>query len=73
MPGWSAAPARDPELTEGVSTLSTPQERAEQKRLEKLAAIREQLDKGELTIRQMTPEERKQHPPRPATPRRRQS
>jgi hypothetical protein len=56
-----------------VSTLSTPQERAEQKRLEKLAAIREQLEKGELTIRQMTPEERKQHPPRPATPRRRQS
>ena len=52
--------------------MSTAKERAEQKRLEKLELIREQLDAGELTIRQMTPAERKQHPPRPPKPRRRQ-
>ena len=50
--------------------MSTSKERAQQKRREKLAMIREQLDSGELTIRQMTPAERKKHPPRPAQPRR---
>jgi anti-sigma28 factor (negative regulator of flagellin synthesis) len=45
--------------------MSTPQERAEQKRQEKLEEIREQVDSGELKIRQMTPAERKKHPPRP--------
>jgi hypothetical protein len=50
--------------------VSTSKERAQQKRREKLAMIREQLDSGELTIRQMTPAERKKHPPRPAEPRR---
>jgi hypothetical protein len=50
--------------------VSTSKERAEQKRREKLALIRKQLDNGELTIRQMTPAERKEHPPRPAEPRR---
>jgi hypothetical protein len=50
--------------------VSTSKERAEQKRREKLALIREQLDSGELTIRQMTPDERERHPPRPAKPRR---
>ena len=44
--------------------MSTSKERAEQKRREKLEQINEQLDKGELTIRQMTPAERKQYPPR---------
>jgi hypothetical protein len=50
--------------------VSTSRERAEQKRREKLELIREQLDKGELTIRQMTPAERKKHPPRAANPKR---
>jgi hypothetical protein len=50
--------------------VSTSKERAQQKRREKLAMIREQLDSGELTIRRMTPAERKKHPPRPAEPRR---
>jgi hypothetical protein len=50
--------------------VSTTNERAEQKRREKLALIREQVDSGELTIRQMTPAEREKHPPRPAKPRR---
>ncbi len=53
-----------------AGTVSTPKERAEQKRREKLELIRQQVDDGELTIRQMTPAEREQHPPRPAKPRR---
>jgi hypothetical protein len=50
--------------------VSASRERAQQKRREKLAMIREQLDSGELTIRRMTPAERKKYPPRPAQPRR---
>ena len=50
--------------------MSTSKERAEQKRREKLEQIREQLDSGELTIRKMTPAERKKHPPRPPDQRR---
>ena len=50
--------------------MSTSRERAEQKRCEKLALIREQLDNGDLTIRQMTPAERKKNPPRAAKPKR---
>ena len=45
--------------------MSTQKDRAEQKRREKLQQIRDQLDSGDLTIRQMTPAERKMHPPRP--------
>jgi hypothetical protein len=45
--------------------MSTQQERAEQRRREKLQQIREQVDKGELTIRKMTKAEREKHPPRP--------
>ena len=41
-------------------------ERAEQKRLEKLDLVREQVDNGSLVIRQMTPEERLKYPPPPA-------
>ena len=51
--------------------MATPKERAEEKRREKLALIRKQLDNGELTIRQMTPAERKQNPPNPDKPQRR--
>jgi hypothetical protein len=50
--------------------VSTARERAEQKRRDKLALIRQQLESGALTIRQMTPAERAQHPPRPHPPRR---
>jgi hypothetical protein len=49
--------------------VSNARERAEQKRRDKLALIREQLESGQLTIRQMTPAERAKYPPRP--PRRR--
>jgi hypothetical protein len=53
-----------------AGTVRTPKERAEQKRREKLALIRQQVDNGDLTIRRMTPAEREKHPPRPAEPRR---
>ena len=45
--------------------MSSQQERAEQKRKEKLQQIRDQVDSGELKIRKMTPAERKKNPPRP--------
>ncbi len=54
-----------------AGAVSTPQERAEQKRREKLELIREQLDSGQLSIRKMTPAERAKHPPRPRQDKRR--
>jgi hypothetical protein len=45
--------------------MTTPQERAEQKRQEQLKVMREQVDSGELTIRKMTSAERAKNPPRP--------
>jgi hypothetical protein len=51
--------------------VTTPKERAEQKRREKLALIRDQLESGDLTIRKMTQAERAKYPARPQPPRRR--
>jgi hypothetical protein len=55
--------------------MSTQWERRERQREEKLKQIEEQVEDGSLVIREMTPEERKANPPRPApegrTPRRR--
>jgi hypothetical protein len=45
--------------------MSNQKERAEQKRREKLKLISDQLDSGQLKIRQMTPAERAKNPPRP--------
>ena len=45
--------------------MSSQQERAEAKRQEKLALIKEQVEDGSLVIRKMTPAERKANPPRP--------
>ena len=50
--------------------MRTSKDRAEEKRREKLELIAEQVATGDLTIRQMTPAERKKNPPRPAEPRR---
>jgi hypothetical protein len=50
--------------------MSTQQERAEQRRLEKLEQIREQVDKGQLTIRKMTKAEREENPPKERPPKR---
>ncbi|HEX9482204.1 MAG TPA: hypothetical protein VF927_08905 [Solirubrobacteraceae bacterium] len=44
--------------------------RQQEQHEQKLREIREQVDQGKLVIRQMTPEERKRFPPRPAGPRR---
>jgi hypothetical protein len=49
----------------------TQKDRAEEKRRQKLADIRDQVERGELSIRQMTPEERRKNPPRSREPRRR--
>jgi hypothetical protein len=45
--------------------VKTQKDRAEERRQEKLAQIQDEVAKGKLTIRQMTPEERAAHPPRP--------
>jgi hypothetical protein len=45
--------------------VKTQKDRAEERRRVKLAQIRDDVAKGKLTIRQMTPEERAAHPPRP--------
>jgi hypothetical protein len=46
--------------------VKTARERADEKRLAKLELVREQVENGSLVIRQMTAEERRRHPPRPA-------
>jgi hypothetical protein len=50
--------------------VKTARERAEEKREAKLALVREQVQSGSLVIRQMTDEERRLYPPRPAPPKR---
>jgi hypothetical protein len=50
--------------------VKTARERAEEKRVEKLDHVREQVASGALVIRQMTDEERRENPPRPVAPKR---
>jgi hypothetical protein len=50
--------------------MKSSRERAEEKRQEKLEAVREQVSSGSLVIRKMTDEERRRYPPRPAAPKR---
>ena len=50
--------------------MKTPKERSEEKRQEKLADIQDQVDAGTLSIRKMTPAERKANPPRERKPKR---
>jgi anti-sigma28 factor (negative regulator of flagellin synthesis) len=64
---------KTPPKTPPKSGAKTQRERAEEKREEKLALIKEQIADGTLTIRQMTPEERKKDPPRKREPKRRRS
>ena len=45
--------------------MKTQKEKAEERRQEKLASIKDQVEQGTLAIRKMTPEEHKAHPPRP--------
>lgn len=44
----------------------TARERAEEKREQKLALVREQVQSGSLVIRRMTDDERERYPPREA-------
>jgi hypothetical protein len=53
----------DDQKKEGPKTPTARKQ--EQRRKEKLALVQQQIDEGSLTIRQMTPEERKKYPPRP--------
>ena len=46
--------------------MKTTRERAEERRLAKLELVREQVENGSLVIRDMTEEERRRYPPRPA-------
>jgi hypothetical protein len=48
--------------------VKTTRERAEEKRLEKLEGVREQVARGSLVIRKMTDEERERYPIRPPRP-----
>ena len=50
--------------------MSAQADRAAEQRKIKLAEIQRQVKSGELTIRKMTPKERKLYPPRPVKPRR---
>ena len=55
--------------------VTTQKERDAAKREEKLAHVKEQVEKGTLKIRKMTAKERAAHPPRPEAerPRRRRA
>ncbi len=48
--------------------MKTMWERQEERREEKLADIREQIEQGTLRVRQMTAKERAENPPRPRRP-----
>ncbi|HEY4809833.1 MAG TPA: hypothetical protein VIH71_02130 [Solirubrobacteraceae bacterium] len=50
--------------------MSTQADRAAEKRRVKLEDVQRQVKEGSLTIREMTPQERKQFPPQPPDPRR---
>jgi hypothetical protein len=52
--------------TRSDRTPKTTRERAEEKHEAKLELVREQVQDGSLVIRQMTDEERRRYPPRPA-------
>jgi hypothetical protein len=46
--------------------VKSARQRADEKRAEKLALVREQVENGSLVIRKMTAAERRLHPPRTA-------
>jgi len=48
--------------------MKTTRERAEEKRQEKLADVRQQVQNGSLVIRKMTDAERRRYPVRPRPP-----
>jgi hypothetical protein len=48
--------------------MKTTRERAEERRQEKLADVRQQVENGSLVIRKMTDAERQRYPARPRPP-----
>jgi len=54
-----------------ASKPKTHRERTAERRREKLEHMQQQIEAGTLTIRQMTPAERKRHPPSDRSSRRR--
>ncbi len=48
--------------------MKSSRKRADEKRREKLEAVREQVESGSLKIRKMTKAERERSPPRPVKP-----
>jgi hypothetical protein len=50
--------------------VKSARERAEEKRVEKLEHVRQQVQSGSLVIRKMTADERERYPPRPPDPKR---
>jgi hypothetical protein len=52
--------------TNRQQTPKTTRDRAQEKHEAKLDLVREQVESGSLVIRQMTEEERRRYPPRPA-------
>jgi hypothetical protein len=50
--------------------MKTTQERAEERRQQKLADVQAQIRNGSLIVRQMTDAERARNPPRPVPPKR---
>ncbi len=65
----STAPAsQDPAPAPKRGGVKTTRQRAEEKRLEKLEGVQQQLENGSLVIRKMTEEERRKYPVRPAPP-----
>jgi hypothetical protein len=61
LPPTSISPSRA-----AGGSVKSARERAEEKRAAKLELVREQVQDGSLVIRQMTEEERRRYPPRPA-------
>jgi hypothetical protein len=50
--------------------MKTTQERADDRRRQKLAEVQAQIRSGSLVVRQMTAAERERNPPRPRRPKR---
>lgn len=63
--GWLERDAIKRTSRQGAG-MKTGRERAEEKRAEKLEAVRQQVMSGSLVIRLMTDEERRRYSPRPA-------
>jgi hypothetical protein len=67
---WSGRTESGGAIDRPGDDVKTTRERAEEKRVAKLAHVQEQVESGSLVIRQMTPEERRQYPALPVAKKR---